>query len=327
VIAEKDKIKNILLITLSNIGDVVLTLPVLRVLEREFNGASITVMVGPAAKELFETEPAVSKIIVYDKHAGLFKRIELGLRLRRRGFDMVVDLRNSLFPLLIGARYNTPLIQRKTPNLHRKDKHLSRLSSLDISAANAPFSISFNRDDKLHANSILNEVGLLPDDNMVAIAAGAKSHIKRWTITGFIMLCDRLRKELGLKVLLVGDENDKLINRQILDVGLKEVYDLSGRTNLRELAYLLSLCKLLITNDSAPLHIASALNLPAVAIFGPTDYKKYGPLAANSIIIKKGLRCSPCERSLCRFNLECMKEISADEVFNAVKKIVLNSKF
>ncbi|MFH1867922.1 MAG: glycosyltransferase family 9 protein [Candidatus Omnitrophota bacterium] len=319
---DKSKVKKILLITLSNIGDVVLTLPVLRVIEREFPEADITVMVGPNAKEIFTGESSVSRIIVYNKHVSLSKKIQLGLRLRRRGFDMVVDLRNSLFQFLIGARYNSPLIKRSYSDIHRKDKHLKALASMGTSVDNPPFSIFLTRDDKLHINSVLNEFGILPDDNMVAMAAGSKSHTKRWATTGFLKLCDRLNKEMALKVILVGDDNDRAINKEIAAVGLKDVYDLSGRTNIRELAYLLSLCELLVTNDSAPVHIASAVGLPTVAIFGPTDPKKYGPLSDNSIVLVKGLRCSPCEKALCRFDLECMKKITADEVFNAAKEIL-----
>jgi ADP-heptose:LPS heptosyltransferase len=320
---DKAKVKKILMITLSNIGDVVLTLPVLGVLKREFPEADITIITGPSARGLFEADPSVSKIIVYNKHMPFLEKITLGIRLRMRNFDMVVDLRNSLFPLFIGARYSTPLFNRRGDLcLHRKEKHLNRLTSLGISVTDAPFSIYFNRDDNLHVHSLLNESGILPEDNIVCIAAGAKSHIKRWTQTGFIRLCDRLVKETGSKVILVGDDSDRQINRQIKEIGLNEVYDLTGRTNLRELAYLFSLSKLLITNDSSPLHIASAVNTPTIAIFGPTDPKKYGPLSPASVVIRKGLKCSPCEKALCRFNLECMNELSCDDVFEAARKLL-----
>lgn len=318
------KIKKILMITLSNIGDVALTLPALGVLKREFPGADITVMVAASCKELFEAEPAVSRIVVYDKHIPFFKKVELGLKMRRLGFELVVDLRNSLFPLLTGARYNTPLfVERTDSHIHRMDKHLKRLSALGIPVDNAPFSVSMTRDDKLHVHSIFNELGILPDDDIAAVAPGAKSHIKRWATTGFIEVCGRLIREASLKVLLIGDDSDRAINEEIHAAGLKEVYDLSGRTNLRELAYLLSLCKLLITNDSASLHIGSAVGTPTVAIFGPTDYKKYGPVSPNSIVVRKGLGCSPCQKAQCRFELDCMKQISAEEVFACAKEILL----
>ncbi len=324
---DKSGIKKILLITLSNIGDVVLTLPVLGVLKREFPKAEITVMVGHNAGELFQEDPSVSKVIVYDKHMPLFKKLRLGLELRRLRFDMTVDLRNSLFGLLIGARYNTPFAaDRRDAGIHRKDKHLNKLKNLGIDVSNAPFYISSGAPDKAHVRAILNEFGILPGDDLVSVCAGAKSHTKRWTLAGFTGLCERLTKETGVKVLLIGDNNDSAINRQIA-AGLKNVYDLSGRTNLRELSYLLSLCRLLVTNDSAPLHIASCLNIPTVAIFGPSDPAKYGPLSDKNIVIKKGLVCSPCEKAQCKFNtLECIREISGDKVFNAARELLIATK-
>ncbi len=319
---DKTSIKKILFITLSNIGDVILTLPVLGVLKREFPKADITVMPSKSTKEIFEADEAVSKIIVYNKRIPLLEKLQFAFRLRKRGFDLVVDLRHSLFPAIIGSRYHNPFFKSKYKNLHRVDKHLKELESIGIDINNAPFEIPLNRDDKLDANSILNDMGLLPDDKMVAIAPGAKSHIKRWHETGFSRLCDKLNRELGIKALLVGDESDREINQKIKAVGLKETYDLTSKTTIRQLTYIFSLCSLVVTNDSAPLHIASALNIPTVAIFGPTDEKKYGPLAKNSVVVRRPLKCSPCEIARCKYNLECMKEIKSDEVFDACKSIL-----
>jgi len=92
---------------------------------------------------------------------------------------------------------------------------------------------------------------------------------------------------------------------------------------LRELAYFLSLSKLLITNDSAPLHIAGSVDLPVIAIFGPTDPEKYGPISPGSIVLRKNISCSPCEQAVCEFDLECMKQISSEDVLNAVYRILL----
>ena len=319
---DKTTIKKILFITLSNIGDVILTLPVLGVIKREFPDADITLMPSKSTKEIFEADEAVSKIIVYNKRIPLLEKLQLALRLRKRGFDLVVDLRHSLFPFIIGSRYHNPFFKSKDRNLHRVDKHLKELESIGIDINNAPFEIPLNRDDKLDANSILNDIGLLPDDKMVAIAPGAKSHIKRWHETGFSRLCDRLNKELGIKVVLVGDESDRAINQKIKAVGLKETYDLTSKTTIRQLAHIFSLCSLVVTNDSAPLHIASSLNIPTVAIFGPTDEKKYGPLAEKSVVIRKPLKCAPCKIARCKYNLECMKDVKSDEVFDACRRLL-----
>src|SRR3989338_2260377 len=100
-------IKKILFITLSNIGDVILTLPVMDALRENFAGARITVMVGPRAKEIFENNPHVNRLIIYDKYSKLREKIKLFHELKREKFDMVIDLRNSLFGALLPARYRT----------------------------------------------------------------------------------------------------------------------------------------------------------------------------------------------------------------------------
>jgi len=80
---------------------------------------------------------------------------------------------------------------------------------------------------------------------------------------------------------------------------------------------------ILITNDSAPLHIAGSVDTPVIAIFGPTDHRKYGPISPGSIVLRKHLACSPCEKAVCEFDLECMKQVSSDDVLNAAERILL----
>ena len=320
---DKTKVHNILLITLSNIGDVVLTLPVLGVLEREFPDANISVMVGPAAGEIFQNGPRISGIISYDKHISFLEKMKLGMRLRKRNFDLAVDLRSTLYPLLIGAPYRTPLFKKNTQGrLHKKQAHLNKLLPLGLNIKNASYSFPFSKKEILKIKNIFKELNISDADRVVAVAPGAKSHIKRWTISSFAKVCRRLNKELGIKVILVGDNNDKEIISEMLSLGLNNTYDISGRTNLRELGCLLSRCELLITNDSAPLHLADLVNIPCIAIFGPTDSQKYGPTLEKSAVIKKALKCSPCEKAQCVFNLECMKQISADEVFETGKRLL-----
>ena len=319
---EKTGVKKILFVTLSNIGDLVLTLPVLGALKREFPKASIVVLAGSEAGEILRADTSVSDILIYNKRATIFNKLKLALKLNRMGFDMAVDMRHSLFPVLAGARYRTPIFKSCDQKDHRKKKHLKILSDMGIPAKDAPFPVLFNRDDRLRVNSILSEKGISPEDKIIAIAPGAKSHMKRWKTDGFTDVCVNLNNETNIKVVLIGDETDKAVNSRITADSGGKAYDLSGCFNLRELACFLSLSKLLITNDSAPLHIAGSVNIPAIAIFGPTDHEKYGPISPGSIVLRKGITCSPCEKAVCEFNLECMKQISSEDVLNAVKQII-----
>ncbi|MEI8176010.1 MAG: glycosyltransferase family 9 protein [Candidatus Omnitrophota bacterium] len=320
-ITDKETIKRILLITLSNIGDIVLTTPVASALKREFPRARLDVMSGPAGKEIFARHPLVRNHIVYDKRAGVRAQQRLIAFLRKKKYDLIVDLRNSLFPVLIGSRYRTSLLRQPPFSLkHKKDAHLWRLGTIGIRTQDAPFAFYVDeRSDDL-VRRLLEDIKIT--GNFVVVSPGAKSHIKRWSAEGFASVCDRLSSEAGVDVLLVGDAHDSKIAQRILSLGKRKVIDLTGKLSLRQLGALIRRARLLITNDSAPLHIGSALGTPVLAIFGPTDPAQYGPLSKGDVVLQKNLVCSPCEAAQCRRQHECMGLISSDEVVAKAKEML-----
>jgi heptosyltransferase II len=319
----KDKIKKILFITPSNIGDVFLTLPAIWVLKKEFPKASITVLSGPLAAEVFEAKYFVTGVMVYDKREAFLKKIKLIIKLRRQRFDLAVDLRHSFFPILVGARKMTPVF--KTPfsgKRHMRDAHLSRLSSLGMPVKGAEFPIIFDNADIGRVNNIIGQSPLFFENKIVAVAPGAKSLIKRWNIKGFKEFCDYMSRYQGILTCVIGSRDDKQIAQEIIS-GLKQkAYDFTGLFNLREVSYFLSLCSLLVTNDSAPLHIAGAVNTPVIAIFGPTDDRKYGPVSENSFVIRRPIPCAPCQKPVCPNDLECLKLLDSRHVINKAKEIL-----
>ena len=118
---DKNKIKRILFISLSNVGDIILTTPVLKVLSENFPEARLDVMVGPRGGELFKNHPAIFKVIIYDKHVPVGNKQRLIRKLRKVKYDLIVDMRNSLFPILLGARYRTsPIHNAPTSIKHKK---------------------------------------------------------------------------------------------------------------------------------------------------------------------------------------------------------------
>ena len=156
----------------------------------------------------------------------------------------------------------------------------------------------------------------------VLIAAGSRSHLKRWDASGFAQVADRLAAEQGAQVLLVGGEEERPISRHVKGVMLQPALDLTGKTTLRQLAALLAKTALVITNDSAMLHAAEIMGVPSVAIFGPTDERKYGPRGPRSAVIRRALVCAPCERALCPYHHECMALIGPAEVHAAAARIL-----
>lgn len=316
-------IKRILVITLSNIGDVVLTLPVVGTLRQNFKYAAIDVVVGPRAKEIFEVDPRIEKMYVYDKAASLMQKLQLLLLLRRNKYDLVVDLRNGLFGFFLGSKFwAKPILKAGKAIARKADEHLNKLRSLGLNVDSNSYPIWISQLDSDNMSKLLSKKGISDSDEVVCVSPGAKSHIKRWREDGFVKVCDRLIHEFKVKVVFVGDYDDYKICDRIINSMKNYAVSISGQTSLRELAWCIKRSRLLITNDSAPLHIAGSVGTPVVAIFGPTDYKKYGPKDGLGFAIYKKLHCSPCEVALCRYNLECMKAVEPDEVFDVAKKIL-----
>ncbi len=318
---DKSTVKRILVITLSNVGDIILTTPVVEALLREFPRARLDVMVGPRGREVFRHHKRLNNLIIYDKKAPFPEKFKLFLGLRSTGYNLVVDLRHTILPFVLGAKYKTNPFQ-KIPKeaMHRKDVHLSRIKDLGIDTSNSDFHIPITEADKRYIDNLL---GVLKGKPFIVAAPGAKSHVKRWPLKHFAKLCDILKSDLDCEVVLIGDESDRVVIERILFYMKTEPINLIEKTNIRELAYLIKKSRLLITNDSAPLHVGSAVGARILVFFGPTDEKKYGPLTkAGNKVLRKNITCSPCEVAQCvnkENRYECLKTISVEEALQAVK--------
>ena len=326
---KKEKIKKILFVTLSNIGDCILTLPVLDALRREFPESLIDVVVGPRPEEIFKDNPTINQVVIYAKHSRLKDKLNLIKNLKRQHYDLVIDLRNSAFPLLINAKYKTtPFTRINKDIMHMKDRHLNRLKSLincDITDI-MHSSLWINPDDEAYIDGIL-KANKITNDRLVVISPGARSHIKRWQSEGFVQLIDSLVSDYNVGIVLAGDEEDRKISSEIVKLSKHNLADLTGKTTLKQLAALLKRSSLLISNDSAVMHLGSYLNIPVAAIFGPTNSDKYGPWSDKNIIVQKRLVCSPCQKAQCKFDtLQCMKDIKAEEVSYAASKLLNTSQ-
>lgn len=313
---DKRDIKSILVITLSNIGDVILTTPVIDALCKNFPGAAIDVMVSLRAKEIFHNNSKIREVMVYNKFSSFKDKFKLILGLRTKSYDMVIDLRHTLVPLFLNSRYRTSLFFRPAKKaLYMKDIHLSKLKGLGIDISDAEFLIETKKEDDEYAERVLKSIS--NKGNLIVIAPGARSSVKRWEVDNFKEVAKKLTGDFKAAIILIGDKDDHPYTNEIAKSLAGNFLNLSGKTSLMQLAALLKHAKLLISNDSAPMHLATALKVPVIAIFGPTDSRKYAPRRENDIVVKKELKCAPCEKAQCRFNHECLKGISPE---NVIKK-------
>lgn len=318
-------IHKILFITLSNIGDVILTLPVLSALKDNFPDARIDIVVGPRPEQVFRKDPRVSNIFIYNKHTGLKDKMEFIKRLKARRYDLAIDMKTSLLPVLIAAKNRTglfPVIKSKI-----KHKRLVHLESL------APFGINYREQKNIYIDDgsrkeidrMLKESKVKDTDTLIGVSPGSRSHLKQWKKQGFEDVISNIIKNPQYKVVLIGDLDEAGFSGEIAAAVNQEdrLIDLTGKTSLNELFALIERFNLLLTCDSAAMHIASDLGVKVVAIFGPTDPEEYGPKGDKDIVIRRNLKCSPCKKAQCEFGThECMYSITPEEVLAAVNKIL-----
>ncbi len=341
-------INKILFITLSNLGDVVLTLPVLDILQEKFPAAKITVMTAPRPKEIFENNPSIDKLIIYNKHSKLRDKIKLFNQLKKEKFDAVFDLRNSLYGAFLPAKIKiSPFLFISGKIKHMKERRLrGALSAMGVresprEAADKK-SLYISRQDEECIKKILEENGLAAGDKIIVIAPGARSHLKMWDKDKFAELIPFLIQEFSAKIILVGDKDDAVITEYLKkgeqkgdsrkgrdsylftgSKGEESIIDLAGKITFLQLAALLKKAKILVSNDSAVSHLASYLNVPVAAIFGPTNEEKYGPWSEVRAVVKKDIFCRPCQAAQCRFDtVECMNLIKVEDVIRDVRNIL-----
>jgi heptosyltransferase-2 len=159
-----------------------------------------------------------------------------------------------------------------------------------------------------------------PNEILLGLNAGAEyGPAKRWPADRFAALAAQISQKISAKWLIFGGKNDGQIANEI-EKRVPTAINLAGKTTLRELCALLSRCRLLVTNDTGPMHVAAALGVPVVAIFGSTDPNLTGPLGENHTILLKKVECWPCFLRECPIDFRCMTRISVDEVAEAVLK-------
>lgn len=301
------QIKKILVVSLSNIGDVILTFPVLDILKRDFSGARLDLFVGPKGEPLVKDNPAFGNIYVYRKNEPLSSILKGVKELIDQRYDLVVDLRNSAIPFLIFAKKKTPPMLFRPQGVHMRQQHLNRLRLVH------PFEAGTS--ERMSLRLVPTTV---PDSKYVVIAPGSRAENKRWPEQNFAKVSEYLSRHYGLKIVVAGDENDAVIAGKISKLVPGAVIDLTGKLTLPQVGYLMSRSSLAVVNDSAPLHLASYLNIPVAAFFGPTDPGKYGPWGDKNIVIRKNSTCGACAGDRSRPH-DCIQAVTFDDAMKVLE--------
>lgn len=326
--------QRLLVIGLSNIGDAILMADVVATLHDHYPRAHLTVVVGDRARMLFADDPRIQTLVNIGEYDSVIGHGRLALALWRYQPQIVVDLRHTLYPLLLKPLSAWRYLLRPPKALaHMRDRHLwtllaqaprlvRKLQRAGAVPGRHAAPLSCGARDPAHVEALVKRWQLDRGRPLVVICPGARSHIKRWTAEGFAAVADRLIAEAQAQVVLSGETEEEPIIEAIVGMMHHPARSSVGLLTIRQLGLLMQRAALVVTNDSASLHLASAQRIPTVALFGPTDAAKYGPTAPVSRTIRRRLVCAPCEEASCRFHHECMRFISADDVCAAAKDLL-----
>jgi heptosyltransferase-2 len=339
--------KKILIRGVNWIGDAVLTIPAIHAVRRSHPGARISLLVRPWVSDIFKGDPSIDEIILYDdSFKGLGGKFRLARTLRQKGFDTAILLQNAFdaalitwlarIPERIGYKRdmrgplltNAVPVKNDGPKRHQVHYYLDLIRSAGIKAEHKDPYIFLSDEERDRARHLMQRG---PSGPVVGINPGATyGSAKRWPEERFADLIKRCIAEMDARVVIFGGPSEVEIADEILKKLSSinpelssRILPMAGKTGIRELASLISECDAFVTNDSGPMHIASALYVPTLAIFGSTDSVATGPLGDGHKVINSDLPCSPClERECPEGHLRCMTEITSEKAFSALKDMI-----
>lgn len=341
------KVQNILVIKISAIGDVILSIPSLKAIRAKYPSAFIKVLVGVQAREVLDRCPYINGVIVCDlkgKDKGAKGLWRLGRELRNSCFDIVIDLQNNrkshilAFLSLAPMRYGydnkklSILLNKKVkddaPYLDPLEHQFRTLRLAGIKPVDKTLELWPSEADEKNVQKFLEDNWLKQEQGLVGINVRASLRwvTKNWPASYIATLSDRLAKEFNIRVVLTGAKEDAELASHIAKLAKSKPIVAAGKTNIMELASLIKHFKVYLTPDSAPLHVASAVGTPVVALFGPTEPDKHVVRTNNCVVLCKSddMKCSPCYKSTCTKTNTCMKRITVDDVLEAMKGYLVN---
>lgn len=340
--------KRILLFEVGWIGDTIVTLPATKALKQAFPEAKIVRVCTHVVEPIVRRCPYVDEILIYDRkgrHKGAKGTWQFLEGVRKIGPDVFINLhvpdvnrsfkiyfRDNIFSLLTGAKTRVAYFSPGTGaflthGIRAEKRHLDKyivdlindLVSLLGAKPDRELELWISDQDKEEARSFLKKCQIEETDPLVAVHPGAKRPSRRWPKERFAELTRWLSKEF--RVVITGGKDELPLAMYIKETAPAAIVA-SGALSLMGTAALLERCRLFITNDTGIMHMAFALKVPTVALFGPGRVKRWVPLNASWIkVLHHPVPCSPCYKWSCE-DLTCLKAITVEEVKQAVSRLV-----
>ncbi len=337
------KVTNILVIKLRHIGDVLLATPVFTSLRQVYPDAKLTALINRGTEDILAHHPAIDELIIAEK-GSIGAQLHFLVVIRRKRFDCVVDLtdgdRSAWTSVVTGSsvrigfnaehRWRGLLYSHVAMPLpedrHRVEYDLAALRPLGLTPRPTRPTLYVSSDDDAVAEQTLRDLGADRNGSsrmLIVIQPGARYPLKVWPPERFAELADRLAKAFNCRILLGGDGKERDVAESVRRQAACKPTVIAGRLSLLQFAALLRHCALFVGNDGGAMHIAAAVDVPVVALFGPTYPYRWGPRGRVSEVLYKGLDCRACYHPTCiRGEENCMRMISVDEVFEACNRLL-----
>src|SRR5205807_4147745 len=317
----------ILIIKPSSLGDIVHALPTVAALRRRFPSARITWLVKREWAAVLEGNPPLDAVLAL---ALLPEDWRAGWRAVRAGrFDTVLGLQGLLRSALLGWISGAPVrigfangregspwfYTERVPvpslSMHAVDRYLITAKYLGADPGEvepSDFPLPHDAQAEARIEVLLAAAGVQAGATLVAINPSARWDTKRWPSESFATVGDRLQQDGAARVVLIGGRDERHVGKQVMRAMRTAPIDLMGQTTLKELIAVLRRARLLITNDSGPMHLAAAVGTPVIALFGPTDPARTGPYGVSHTVLRSGVPCRPCFSRRCTnaIELECL---------------------
>lgn len=330
------------------IGDVICSLPAVNALREKYPESRIAMVVRSPSDEILHNHPSIDQVIPLNKRDGLLTKIKLILYLRKEKFHIAFafpnSFRSALMVFFTGARerigYNKEyrgvlLTQAIRPPdsryIHLSDYFLGIVKYAGCDGVNLDTKIGLDKDDLSFAdNYIKGYISNVDNVNLLCIHPGASKPQRAWNIEKFGKLCSILSKKYRTRFIVIGNKQEYEIFAKLQDYLQEKIIFACSNISLSRIAALIKRCSLFIGNDSGIMHIASALGIPVVAIFGPDIPERTGPFVNRklSYSVTKRFACSPCRQRFfkdCKPSVNnkalCIESIDLEDIIKGVEEI------
>ena len=330
-----------ILIRLPNwIGDSILARPAIETIASNFPDAELWLTAAEWVKDVFSSDPKIAGILSLPPQNDIRNFRAAARTIKAQGFDTGILLTNSFGSALLFYLAGLPqrwgyasdgrmlLLTKAVRHAnsdaprHQVHYYLDLVSGLGLKSGPPELRLTVPEGKREEARELLKKLGAGPPQPLLVLSPGAAyGPAKRWPASRFAELASLFQKRKSAAVVLIGSPAETDVAAEISAPLDPTPIDLTGKTTLPQLMAVVSLARLFISNDSGPMHLANALRVPVVGIFGPTDPALTGPFEQPAAVIKKDVPCWPCSYRKCPYDHRCMMRISAEEVYGAAEAL------